>query len=125
MLAAEATVETEHPSRYLVQLCKHASKIGEHLRHRPRSHSDGVAPPEIRRTEWSDADGIIILSWGQWTMHATPGTLTLRAEADSEENLWRIQNLAAARLEKFGRRDHLTVNWHRTETPATEPGEGS
>ncbi|MDQ6921436.1 MAG: DUF2218 domain-containing protein [Candidatus Dormibacteraeota bacterium] len=125
MLAAEANVQTEHPSRYLVQLCKHASKMGGHLRHRPRSHSGGETPPEIRQTEWSDADGIITLSWGQWTMHATPGTLTLRAEADSEENLRRIQNLVTARLENFGRRDHLTVNWQPVEAPAVQPSEGS
>jgi hypothetical protein len=38
MLTAEARVQTEHPARYLVQLCKHASKMGGHVRHRPRSH---------------------------------------------------------------------------------------
>ena len=30
MLTAEAAVETEQPSRYLVQLCTHASKMGGH-----------------------------------------------------------------------------------------------
>jgi hypothetical protein len=44
-------------------------------------------------------------------MHAAPGTLTLRAEADSEENLLRIQDLLTARLQKIGRRDRLTVTW--------------
>jgi len=123
MLAAEAAVDTEHPSRYLVQLCTHASKMGGHVPHRPRSHADGHEPPEIRHAEWTDTDGIVTLSWGRWTMHATPGTLTLRAEADSEENLRRIQDLVTARLEKFGRRDHLTVNWHRIQAPAAAPGE--
>ncbi len=47
MLTAEATVETEHPSRYLVQLCQHASKMGGNLGHRPRSHAGGAAPPEV------------------------------------------------------------------------------
>ena len=123
MLTAEAAVDTEHPSRYLVQLGTHASKMGGHVPHRPRSHAGGDEPPELRHAEWTDTDGIVTLSWGRWTMHATPGTLTLRAEADSEENLQRIQDLVTARLEKFGRRDHLTVSWHRTQAPAAAPGE--
>jgi hypothetical protein len=39
MFAAEAHVETERPSRYLVQLCKHFENKGRHLTHRPRNHS--------------------------------------------------------------------------------------
>ena len=123
MLTAEARVQTEHPARYLVQLCQHASKMGGHLRHRPRSHGGGDGPLEIQHAEWSDTDGTVTLSWGQWTMRATPGTLTLRAEAGSEENLRRIQDLVTARLEKIGRRDHLTVSWQPTEAPAAAPGE--
>ncbi len=116
MLTAEARVQTEHPTRYLVQLCRHVSKMGGHLRHRPRSHDGDGGPPEIRHAEWSETDGTITLDLGQWTMHAAPGTLSIRAEADSEENLRRIQDLVTARLEKIGRRDHLTVTW-RTEAP--------
>lgn len=123
MLTAEARVQTEHPARYLIQLCQHAGKMGgPRLRHRPRSHDGGAGPPEIRHAEWSGTDGSVTLNFGQWTMHATPGALTLRAEAGSEEDLRRIQDLVTARLEKIGRRDHLTVNWQRTEAPAA-PGE--
>jgi hypothetical protein len=124
MLIAEATVKTDHPGRYLVQLCKHASKMGRHLHQRPRSHADGDAPPEIRHAEWSDTDGIVTLSWGQWTVHATLGALTLRAEADTRENLRRIQDLVTARLEKIGSRDHLTVTWQPAEAPAVPSSEG-
>ncbi len=123
MLTAEATVETEHPSRYLVQLCQHASKMGGNLGHRPRSHAGGAAPPEVRHAEWSDTEGIVTLSCGRWTMRATPGTLTLRAEAVDQENLERIQDLVTGRLERFGRREHLTVHWQASETPAVRPGE--
>jgi hypothetical protein len=52
-------------------------------------------------------------------MHAAAGTLTLRAEADSEENLRRIQDLLTARLEKIGKRVHLTVNWQPPAPPAS------
>jgi len=34
MLTAEAHVQTEHPDRYLVQLCRHAQQV-HRLRHRP------------------------------------------------------------------------------------------
>jgi hypothetical protein len=116
MPASEATVETQHPGRYLTQLCEHASKMGRSRMHRPRSHVGGGAPPEIRHAEWTGTDGTVTLNWGQWTMHAAPGTLTLRAEAGNEENLRRIQDLVAARVEKIGRRDHLAVNWQPAET---------
>jgi hypothetical protein len=121
MLSAEARVETQHPSRYLVQLCRHASHMGQHLRHRPRTHDDGDAPPEVQHVQWSETHGIVSLSWGQWTMQATPDTLTLRAQAIDDENLQRIQNLVAGRLERIGRRDHLTVSWQRPEAPPFSP----
>ena len=124
MLTAEAQVETERPGRYLVQLCRHASQMGQHLRQRPRTHDGGDAPPEVQHVEWSDTYGIVRLSWGQWTMQTTPDTLTLRAEATDEENLRRIQDLVAARLEIFGRREHLKVNWQRFEALADQRGEG-
>jgi hypothetical protein len=123
MLASEATVKTEHPGRYLTQLCEHASKMGGSRLHRPRGHASGGEPPEMRRAEWSGTDGTVIMNWGQWTMHAAPGTLMLRAEAGSEESLQRIQDLVTARLEKIGRRDHLTVSWQPAEVPAGRPGE--
>ena len=116
MPTAEARVQTEHPDRYLVRLCQHASKMGGHLSHRPRAHGSGGAPPGIRNAEWSGTDGIVTLNWGQWTMHAAPGTLTLRAQAADQENLRRIQDFITARLEKMGRRDHLTVNWQPSDS---------
>ncbi len=122
MLTAEALVQTEHPTRYLAQLCKHASKMGGQLRHRPRGHGGG--PPEIRYAECSATSGIVTLNSGRWTMQATPGTLRLRAEAGSEEHLRQIQDLLTGRLEKIGRRDRLTVTWQAGETPAA-PGEAS
>jgi hypothetical protein len=121
MLAAEALVQTEHPVRYLAQLCKHASKMAGHLPHRPRGHNGG-GPPEIRHAECSATSGIITLNWGRWTMQATPGTLRLRAEAGNQEDLQRIQDLLTARMEKIGRRDQLTVTWQPAEAP-TAPGE--
>jgi hypothetical protein len=52
-------------------------------------------------------------NWGRWTLHAGSGTLTIRAEAASLENLRQIQDLLATRLENFARREHLTVTWQQ------------
>jgi hypothetical protein len=116
MLIAEARVETERSSRYLVQLCRHVSKVG-------RGHSQMQA-----RVEWSDDRGMISFDWGRCTLRALPGVLMLRAEASDEDALRRIEHRVADRLEQIGRRDRLVVAWtrvqsaaeHSAETPADE-----
>jgi hypothetical protein len=116
VLIAEARVETERSSRYLVQLCRHVSKVG-------RAHSQTQA-----RVEWSDDRGMITFDWGRCTLRALPGVLTLRAEASDEDALRRIEHRVADRLEQIGRRDRLAVAWtpvqsaaeHSAETPADE-----
>jgi len=122
MLAAEAVIATEHPDRYLVRLGKHAAKMGSGLGHRPRAHG-GQAPPQVEHAEWSATSGMVRLSRGGWTMQAAPGTLRLRAEAADQESLRQIQHMLTTRLEKFGRRENLTVTWQPAETPAAEYGE--
>ena len=134
MLTAEAQIQTRRPSRYLTQLCKHASDMGGHRVHALRARHGGTRPgdsPEVRHVEWSDTHGIVSLSWGQCTLEATSSTLTLRAEAADEENLRRIQDLITARLERFGQRDHLKVNWQQQrndsgrapDVPTSPPGQ--
>jgi len=115
MLTAEADIRTEHAATYLARLCGHAGKMGtagRRLGHRRPSHARGDAPPEVRRAECSGTEGTVSLDWGRWTMQAFPGRLTVRAEAADQESLRRIQDLLTARLQQFGRREHLTVNWH-------------
>lgn len=127
MPTAEARIETEHASRYLVRLCQHISKItnkGPHLRHQGPSHLPGTTrtrPDMQAHAEWTETHGIVTFSWGKITLQASPGALTLHAEAADEENLRQVQDLIAGRLAKFGSREHLTVNWRRTETPAVQP----
>ena len=75
------------------------------------------------RAEWSETRGIISFGGGKLTMQARAGALTLRAETDGEENLKQLQDLVTERLERFGRRDHLKVNWQRPQPPATRPGQ--
>jgi hypothetical protein len=61
--------------------------------------------------EWSDDHGLIDFGWGLCTLRADLGVLTLRVEAADEEGLRRLQDRVAELLERFGRRDHLTVTW--------------
>ena len=117
MPSAEAHVETARASRYLAQLCQHASKMGR-PRHRPRMHIGGGTPPGIQRAEWSATEGALVLDWGRCTLHASADALTLRASAPDEENLSRIQDLLTARLESFGRREQLKVTWQPREYTA-------
>jgi hypothetical protein len=108
MLIAEARVETERPSRYLAQLCRHVSKVAQA---HPQMEAD---------VEWSEDSGVITFGWGgRCTLRADPGVLTLRAEAPDEENLRQIQQRVADRLQRFGRHDGLTVTW----TPLQGAGE--
>ena len=125
MPAAEAVIETEDPVRYLARLGQHASQMGQRLRrHRPRRHDGGEEePPEVRQAEWSGTDGLVRLNWGQWTMQAVPGALRVRAEAADEADLQRIQDLITSRLQKFGRRERLTVTWRQVRTRGAGPGQ--
>jgi hypothetical protein len=125
MPAAEAIIETADPVRYLTRLGQHASQMGQRLRHhRPRRHGGGEQePPEVRQAEWSATEGLVRLDWGQWTMQVEPGALRVRAEAADEAGLRRIQDLITARLENFGRREHLIVNWKRLQAPAADPSQ--
>jgi len=113
MLTAEADIRTEHAARYLARLCGHAGQmgIGCGLGHRRPSHAPGDVAPEVRRVECSGTEGTVSLNWGQWTMRARPGLLAVRAEAADQESLRRIQDLLTTRLQTFGRREHLTVDW--------------
>ena len=110
MPTAEAYVETERASRYLVQLCRHFSHL---RRHESRlDQHEGQARPEVKaHVDWSETHGIVSFGWGHCTIQAKPGALALRAEAPDEEHLQRVQDLVAEHIERFGRRDHLKANW--------------
>jgi hypothetical protein len=113
LLFAEARVETERSSRYLVQLCRHVSKAA-------RAH------PQMRaHVEWSGGRGVIGLDRGRCMLHALPGVLTLRAEAPDEDTLRRVEQRVGGRLEQIGRRDHLTVSWTPPQGAGERPAEPS
>jgi hypothetical protein len=66
---------------------------------------------------------MIGFGWGRCTMRATPGTLTLRAEAADEESLHRVQDIVTRDIERFGNRRQLTVTWQRTRATSAQPGQ--
>jgi hypothetical protein len=106
MLIADARVETERSSRYLVQLCQHLNTVGQ-------------AHPEMQvHVEWSGERAVISFDWGRCTLHAEPRVLTLRAEAPDEGSLLRLEQRLTDRLELIGRRDQLTVTWTPTQRAA-------
>jgi hypothetical protein len=113
MPIAESHIQTPDPSRYLVQLCRHAAGINQRG-HRLRLHTGrSRARPEVLRVEYSDTDATLRLDWGQCTMRAGGDTLSLRLEAADEASLGRLQELLTADLERFGARERLTVDWRR------------
>ena len=121
MPAAEADIPTAHAASYLERLCGHAAKMGQASHrppHRRNTHDRDGGPPEIRRIERSGTEATVSLDRGQWTMRALPGRLAVRAEAADEEDLRRIQDLLTTRLERFGRREHLTVTWRAATAEA-------
>lgn len=119
MPTSEAQIDTERPSRYLVQLCRHAAGMNRTPGHRLRKHADGGALPlgEVQlRAEWSDTQGVItFFPWGKCDIAANGNTLTLRIEASDEDRLEQIQGVISSDLDRFGRREALTVSWQRPE----------
>ena len=111
MPTAEAHVPTGNPGRYLIQLCRHAQQVNR-MRHRPLAHSGSTQPrPQVQQVDWSETQGTVSFGWGKCTMQAAPGTLILRAEATDTERLHQVQEIIAADIERFGRREHVQVIW--------------
>ena len=54
---------------------------------------------------------LVALTRRDTCLDADPTRLTVRVEADNEENLRRVQDIVTADLERFGRRDGVTVVW--------------
>jgi hypothetical protein len=124
MPTLEAQVETERASRYLVQFCKHAAAMGGGG-HTMRMHLHGMLNRRDVQVaaEWSDTRGAVTFTpWGRCTLASDTKTLTLRIEAAGEDGLEQIRDVVSRDLERFSRRDPLTVTWHRSGTSEVPPG---
>lgn len=114
MPAAQVTISTSRAVVYLTRLCGHAGKMSAaamRLHSRPRAHGSG-APPQVKHVRRDGDQATVTLDCGQWTMHATPGQLSISAQAPDQSSLQRIQDLLTARLRTLGSREQLTITWH-------------
>ena len=121
MPSAQTRIRTPNAAAYRNRLCGHLAQLASPRLlpgHGPRLHAGGQ-PHAVPHAGHARDAGTITLTWGQLTLHATVDELTIRADAGSQENLQRIQDMTTSRLRKFGRREHLDVQW----TPVTNtPG---
>ncbi|HEV2779072.1 MAG TPA: DUF2218 domain-containing protein [Actinophytocola sp.] len=126
MPTVEAHVPTERPSRFLVQLCRHASQMSRNRMIRLPAHLAGDsragAMPNNLTAEWSDTHGTVSVDGGTCILWATQDALNLRIDAHDEETLHRMQELITRNLTRFSRRDPLTVTWNRTDAPDRATG---
>jgi hypothetical protein len=92
MPASTAAVATEKPAPYMKQLCRHFG-------HKVDASFD-------------DERGSITFAMGRCGLDATqPGILQLHVEAEDAAGIERTQNVIGSHLERFGRRDALSVSW--------------
>lgn len=104
MPTAEAFVSTDRANRYLNQLSKH-------LTH---------GPGGIRAR--ADADGSLLIDFGDATcsVSPTPAGLKLEAKSSAPDSLAELQRRLGRRIEQIGHRDSLAVQWD----PAPPPSDG-
>lgn len=116
MLTIEARIETGRASRYLTQLCKHATSMNGAHGHRARSHLHGAPERSAVQVEadWTDTSATLTFTpGGRCNLSADATTLTVHIDASDEDSLQRIQDIITNDLERFGQRDHLSVRWAR------------
>jgi uncharacterized protein len=92
-LSSRAVVQVDRPSPYLKQLCKH-------FRHR-------------QEVTFTDTEGTLTFPYGSCELTAAEATLTMVATAGDAEGLARVEEVVGGHLERFGRRDSLSVTWTR------------
>jgi hypothetical protein len=110
MLSAEARIDTDRPSRYLGQLCKHAVAMG-HGGHGQRMHPGALQQVQVR-AEWSDTRGRLTFTpWGECTLIADANTLSLPIDARDQAGLRNIQRIIANNLRRAGHHQDVMVTW--------------
>jgi hypothetical protein len=119
MPTAEATIDTPRAARYIAQFAKHAGAMAGTPGRRMRMHGGNpLVSGEVNLHVECAADQVVVTfdPWGRATLRARDDRLTVRAEATDQQNLHRIQEILTRNIERFGRRDHLTLTW-----PGTDP----
>jgi uncharacterized protein len=86
-------VATAKPVPYMRQLCKHFG-------HKVDASFD-------------DVTGYIQFDFGRCELNAGDGELALTVSAADDENRERMERVIGSHLERFGKRDGLSVDWKR------------
>ncbi|MBO0829667.1 MAG: DUF2218 domain-containing protein [Streptosporangiales bacterium] len=94
MPTSRAEVRTETPARYAKQLTSH---LGRRI-----------------DASWDGATGVLPFPFGTCELAAEDGVLVLAAEAATDDDLARVEDVAGSHLERFGQRNELTVTWTRS-----------
>ena len=90
-ITSRAEVTTDKPVAYMRQLCKHFGHKVD--------------------ASFGDDTGYIQFDFGRCDLHANNGTLTLDVSAADAESHERMERVIGSHLERFGRRDELSVDW--------------
>ena len=90
-IRSRAEVATDKPVAYMRQLCKHFGHKVD--------------------ASFGEESGYIQFDFGRCELHANDGTLTLDVGAANAENHERMERVIGSHLERFGRRDGLSVVW--------------
>jgi uncharacterized protein len=90
-ITTSAEVTTDKPVAYMRQLCKHFGHKTE--------------------ASYNDDSGYIQFDFGRCELHARDGQLELVVSAADEEDHGRMERVIGSHLERFGRRDELSVDW--------------
>lgn len=106
MLRSTATIPTDRAARYRAQLAQHGAGM---MRHGNRE--DGTHTPPVQDVSGDDHAVVLDLIWGSCTITSTDTALVLLAQAESVEDLAKIQTGVEQRITKIGRRDGLVVAW--------------
>jgi multisubunit Na+/H+ antiporter MnhF subunit len=75
----------------------------------------------VVKVEYAENEGKIAFSWGDCTLRSTSDTLAVHIEADDVDKLVGLQGILTADLERFGRRDGLTVSWPGDAATKADP----
>lgn len=90
-ITSRAEVATDKPVAYMRQLCKHFGHKVD--------------------ASFGEDSGHIQFEFGRCELHAVDSTLRLQVSADDVESHERMERVVGSHLERFGRRDELTVSW--------------
>jgi uncharacterized protein len=90
-IRSRAEVVTDKPVPYMRQLCKHFGHKVD--------------------ASFGEDTGYIQFDFGRCELHTSDGVLNLEVSAPDAESHERMERVIGSHLERFGRRDELSVTW--------------